>query len=740
MIENNKKVINLKAIFKQKLFPKGNNEEDDDYKIIKYEVTEGYKSPSGSSEIVVKGNALPEHYGVEIVFSLVQDNASENSFFCNNFIIDIPKTEKAIRQVLTKDCNVFKEEKYNLLYSIYKERLLFDLITSGPAYNDKSLNMQNKEAIKDLQKLVINSFVQSVLTKYGITNIDSSDLYNKYNIQVLQIIKSDPHVLVLDNFIGFKNAEDLIKSYNASKKTKSRLLSIGIEVIKQNEKSGNSCIAYKDAIKNMIFLLDFAQKNKNYEFIAQKTFSLLQNDGKIRVYQKDKELYIYSSYAWKAETTLSHNIFKFSSYKGKVIKNIERMIDSKEVEFGFKLAPEQREAVRKALVNKITIITGGPGTGKTSVINFIRSLAKEINKSSNILLCAPTGMAARRMTESTGYAAYTMHSAMNIKPPEEGSYIEIKDFNKLEGYDLIIVDEFSMVDMYLADAFFRALDTKNKVPSIVIIGDINQLPSVGAGNVLSDLIYSGKINSIRLSQVYRQKNESFIAVNAKHICSGHEKLDYGKGFSLIEEKTDEDTINSIKEIYAKSINKYGVDNVCVLVPFKNKKSYTNISTEGINSKLQEVANLSNSKAYRFYGKIYKQGDKVIQIKTQDNIANGDIGVISSISEENNQIKIKIDFGDLGEVEYDKKDMKFVDLAYSVTIHKSQGSEYKVVIMALTDEHKPMLKRNLTYTGITRAKDELYIVGSKNALSSSIRNKSKEERCTFLSQRIREKQN
>lgn len=735
---------NVKAVFLEKIYPK--DEEDDDYKIVKYMVTE---DPSGSDvpyEIKVKGYGIPEHYGAEFILEL--NNKEENEFgvtyTATNFTVDVPKTELGMKFALVKAAKVFREDKFNYFYGKYKERLVFNLIFDDKILKDPNITDVNIKAIRDFKAFVTLSFVKSIFTAYGLNLDIVKSLYTEYKEELIKILKTDPHMLVMKKVVPFNLAEGLVKKYNLKKNTKNRFLAIGLEVLRRNEQGGNfikisggSCIEYNKAVNAFVKIADI--ENIDTKKHAYNVFTELQKRNLVVPYMHKDKVYLYNADCFKSEVTLSDNIKKFLS-EGKInIRSLDKMIQKKEKDNGFTLAPEQRKAVMEGLTNKITVITGGPGTGKTTIINFIRSLMKSRNKNANILLCAPTGMAARRMTASTGFAAYTMHSAMNIKPPEEGNYIEIKDYNKLSNYDAIIVDEFSMVDMYLADAFFRAIDTSKKVPTVILIGDVNQLPSVGAGNVLSDIIQSVKVPTVILRAVYRQSSMSRIAVNASLICSGHTNLETGDDFKIIEKKNEEDSVAEIKKLYALFVNQYGAQNVSVLSPFRTRRSKT--GTESLNIPLQKIANSNNGKVYRFYGKEFVVGDRVMQSKTKDEIANGDIGVISNIKDKSGHVVVEIDFGDLGIVEYEKKDMKFVQPAYATTIHKSQGSEYKIVIMAISEEHSIMLKRNLVYTGITRAKEKVFVVGSKKALDRAIltAESKQERRLTFLSERIRQVQ-
>ena len=407
--------------------------------------------------------------------------------------------------------------------------------------------------------------------------------------------------------------------------------------------------------------------------------------------------------------------------------HLDYAIDQEERKLGFRLAPEQREAVKMGLTQKLCVITGGPGTGKTSVQKALLDLYKERYPAAKIACCAPTGKAARRMEQATGVRASTVHRALGLMANEDGQY---GDPEMLEA-DLVLVDEVSMLDVYLAEKLFRSVADKSR---LILVGDSDQLPSVGPGAVLKEIIASGLVPVVRLDQVFRQKNGSRIAANAKLIRHGNLSLEYGPDFEFYDSTDLSVSAEIIESLYLQETAKYGIDNVVLLSPYRQK---TETGANALNQRLQGKINPPmDGKSDAVHGqRRFRTGDKVMQIKNCEDINNGDIGYIKSITGTQSDSVVRIDFGDGRIVDYENSDLDMLDLGYACTVHKSQGSEYKSVIINLQCAHSVMLVRPLIYTAITRAKEKVLIVGERRALCTAIRRIDTEQRGTKLAQRI-----
>lgn len=369
----------IKGIFLEKIFPK-TDEDDDDFKIVKYLVT---SDPSGLEvpyQISVKGYGLPESLGIESTLYLKSKEESKygDTFICDKVIIDIPKTKIGMEITLTKTSKIISLDKFNKLYNQYKERTLYDLITDGPAYKDKLITQTNKEALEDFKNFLTNSFVRAIVFKAGLSEEVANGIVDSYKDKSIFILKTNPHALVLKKAISFSTAEELIKNYNASRKTLERFLSVGLESIRRAEKggkfikvSGASCIEYNHALKVAIEILDIADNDAIKKKMSD-VFIKLQELKLISPYIHGKKVYLYLADGFKAEVDLAENINKFIKQGNINIKNIDRMIENQENKNGFKLAPEQRKAVTAALTHKIAVITGGPGTGKSATSSTIK--------------------------------------------------------------------------------------------------------------------------------------------------------------------------------------------------------------------------------------------------------------------------------------------------------------------------------------------------------------------------------
>ncbi len=466
-------------------------------------------------------------------------------------------------------------------------------------------------------------------------------------------------------------------------------------------------------VKACLKILDTPQLTE--DMVANRAARLIYS-GKLISYQGN----VYRSKTAYAESNLAELLSRqMRSARSHSYGDLEADLDAEELRLKLKLAPEQREAVKMALTQGLSVITGGPGTGKSMILRAILDIYRRYNPRKEICLCAPTGRAARRMEQSTGLEASTIHKALGLMAGEDGDYGEPV---ALEA-DIILVDEVSMMDIYLAG---RLLEAVKSNAQIVLIGDSDQLPSVGPGAVLSEMIASARIPVVRLDRVFRQTDGSRIAVNAKLIRHGNLSLEYGSDFQFVDSANLSDSANRIAELYMQEVAKYGVDNVALLSPYRQK---TETGVNALNELLREMVNPPEAgKQEVTCGKRkFRTGDKVMQIKNYEDVNNGDIGYIRSIYKFGDESTICIDFGDGRTKEYDSSELDMIDLGYASTIHKSQGFEYRSVIINLQCAHHIMLTRPLVYTAITRGKEKVIIVGERRALCIAIKKTDTEKR-------------
>lgn len=411
------------------------------------------------------------------------------------------------------------------------------------------------------------------------------------------------------------------------------------------------------------------------------------------------------------------------------LDNYKPILEQVKKDLGLKLSQKQEVAVNEAFLRYLSVITGSPGTGKTTVLKMILEVYARLHPEHRVLLLAPTGRASRRMAESTGFrGAKTMHNALGLTNEEDEESREGQRQN-LDA-QLIIVDECSMVDMWLARQFFTRLKDGAK---IVLVGDPDQLPSVGAGNVFKEIISCGIVPVTMLDQIFRQSSDSFIAYNAKIINRGETNLYYGEDFTFIPAKNQEDTAAIIMEIYCQEADIHGVDRVQILSPFRKRGE---ASSDHLNAELREITNpfRSAEDEIRIGSNCYRAGDRIMQNKKTPNVSNGDLGFIRSVST-SDPVSAEVDFGDGRKFTYKAEDLSRLELAYATTIHKAMGSEYDVVIIPMLKAHSIMLSRNLFYTAITRAKKRVILVGQKAALFMAIHCNDVTRRNTLLGERI-----
>ena len=563
--------------------------------------------------------------------------------------------------------------------------------------------------------------VIAFLTPYGITPNRAIRLYKEYGNEAMDIVKQHRYKLCELAGIGFKTADKIAKNMGFDVLSAERISQGILYTLTDAETKGHICIEKSNFVKECLKILDTPEITEG--MIGKYANELIRNQ-KIYVYDGC----LYSSRTYTAEKMLAVYIkSQISINQNYSYSNLERELNMEEKTLRIKFAPEQREAVKTALINGLSIITGGPGTGKTMIQKAILDIYSRNNTGKIICCCAPTGRAARRMEESTGYSSSTIHKTLCLMAGEDGEYGTPESIDA----DLVLVDEASMLDIYLAGKLFSALKPQTQ---IVFVGDADQLPSVGPGAVLSEMIACGRIPTIRLEKVFRQTSGSRIATNAKLIKHGNLSMEYGNDFEFIDSSDISVSADLISQIYVEEVKKYGVDNVALLTPYRQK---TDTGANALNERIRDIVNPKSLHREEIsHGKqLFRCGDKVMQIKNHDDVNNGDIGYIIQIKKSGNEITAYIDFGDGRVKEYDSSELDMIDLGYASTIHKSQGSEYSSVIINLQKAHYIMLTRPLVYTAITRGKKHVIFVGERSALCTAIKRTDTEQRGTRLAKRL-----
>lgn len=447
---------------------------------------------------------------------------------------------------------------------------------------------------------------------------------------------------------------------------------------------------------------------------------------------------IYSKLRYETETGICSNIARLMLEGGSPVDGLEPLIAEYE-KCGIQLADRQREAICSVFSSPVSVITGGPGVGKTTVTKAILYVHEKVYGESSLpLLIAPTGKAARRLEDATKHTASTIHSAVGWR----GDDTPLMDADEPLAANLIIIDEASMVDQNIANLLLTKIESGSRV---VFIGDCDQLPSVGCGNVLGDIIASGVIPTTRLDVIFRQSGTNPIVANAHTINEGKSELVETNTFKFIETHTDDEAFKAACRLYLRCVKAYGVENVIILNPQRNN---TRLSVDAFNYELQSLLNPETPDAVCItVGKTkFRAGDRVMELKNGPDAKNGDVGCIREIAKrpdpDDPSVYMHyavIDFdGYSAPLEYTAEELKHVCLAWCTTVHKCQGMEYDTVIQIVSRSHPTMLKRNLVYTGITRAKKNVALIGERSAFAQAVKNDRKDIRYTLLANRLKSK--
>lgn len=567
------------------------------------------------------------------------------------------------------------------------------------------------EKQKDIKNVML--FLQG----YGVSTAYAAKIYRQYGKESIDTVKTNPYKLADDIWgIGFKTADTIASKMGYEKNDLRRLKSGVTYTLSHMAEEGNVYAEEEQLVKSAIELLDADEAP-----VRQAISEMLQSEDLIA----DAEA-IYMPPFYYAEVGTANRLNKLMDCVEGSLFNIIPDISVISKQTGVEYDEVQAEAIREAASSKVMVLTGGPGTGKTTTTQGIIAALKAMGL--RILLAAPTGRAAKRMSEATGMEAKTIHRLLEYNPKDG---YKRNDDNPLEG-DALIVDECSMIDLLLMNNLMKAIPAGMR---LVLVGDIDQLPSVGAGNVLRDIIDSKRIPVIRLTRIFRQAQENRIVMSAHAINKGvFPDTSNGKNtdFFFIQQEDPEQAVDTIVKLVKERLpNAYKrpTSDIQVLTPMQRGV----VGAANLNMALQTVLNPGQVSLNRS-GYSFRQGDRVMQLRNNydKEVFNGDLGYIERVDMEDRTLFVCFDGRT---VEYDVSELDELTLAYATTIHKSQGSEYPIVVMPVLMTHYVMLQRNLIYTGITRAKKICVLVGTKKALSFAIRNLSVLKRNTKLKERL-----
>ena len=562
----------------------------------------------------------------------------------------------------------------------------------------------------------------SMLAAYDVSASQAIRLRQKLGSDAQAMLTRFPYQVCERDLIDFDTADRLAQANGIPWDAPERLTAGLLHTLKLAESDGHLSMHKERLVRRALDLL--RTPAVTWKLVAQSAFEMIK-ESRLVLYHD----YVYRPIMAQAEQEVAEWICGMLQrdrlpYMG----DLDDEVDVQQKEMGFTFAQEQRNAIKAALTSPICIISGGPGTGKTSIQRAILNIYHKAFPKAEVVCCAPTGRAARKMEQSTGFEASTVHKTLNLQADEVH---QLQAAETLKA-DLVLVDEVSMMDMVTTWHLFSALPPGCR---LVLVGDADQLPSVGPGAVLHELLKCGKLPVVILDKVFRQSEGSIVAENAQRIRHGDEHLEFSDDFQFWDSPDVHQSAQLLARLYINEVAKYGVDNVALLSPFR-KKSETGV--HDMNKALHDIANPpSPDKAELELGQHrLRVGDKVMQLKNQDYASNGDIGYVRTAMRDSNGFLVEVDFGDDRVVAYEDADsLRQLDLAYANTIHKSQGSEYDAVLINIQNMHGRMLNRALFYTAETRAKRRVILVGDWDAVVRAIRAVDTSRRNTLLAVRI-----
>lgn len=563
------------------------------------------------------------------------------------------------------------------------------------------------------------------LAPFGVSMKKVAMIKEEFGDQSLQIVKTDPFQLCRIKGFGFMTVDSIARKTKVSLKHPMRYAGAINYVLDEARVSGHLFLSVDETVGRCYDLLN---SDCEAEVVSEGEIRQAISNERLesRIYVEGTRVYL--SYERMCEVKAAKRIVSMILQEDfEEIYDLDEKIDQAEQTLKQKLAPSQRKAVKLCLSHPISIMTGGPGSGKTTTLRFILDIYKKEYPSNEILLAAPTGRASRRMAEQTGMFASTLHSALGLITDEESP---LNDTELLPA-DLIVVDEFSMVDMRLA---YILLERIKPGAQLLIVGDADQLPSVGAGNVLREMIRSEKVPTAVLDTIFRQASNSRIIVNAHAINHNDTHLQYGDDFQMLEVQNAEDAAQLVVKNYLQEVSQHGLENVQILSPFRKRGA---VASNALNETIRDLVNPASKRKMELKcgSRVFRVGDRIMQTANRNGVSNGDVGLITGMVKVDDEVFVDIRLLDGRELRYSKDMMEDVEFSYCLTIHKSQGQEYPVIIVPLLKEHYIMLRRNLLYTAVTRAKAKVILIGQRQAVYIAIHKCDVGQRNTVLADRI-----
>lgn len=611
----------------------------------------------------------------------------------------------------------------------------FDVLDNSPEQLIKISGIGKKKLEKIICSWTENKnsrIIVAFFAQYGISVNVCLKIYSHYKEKSIERVKENPYILAKDIWgIGFKKADEVAIKLGVPMNSPLRINAAIVYTIQTLSNNGHTRYPYYETLpliqENIgdISLVDIAKRIQGLLLSGDDSPIILEDKaGTLLCEITPGEIYVSYKSIYNAEKSIAINIKRLiSAGKKSEISNIDRVVTNIENQMGLSFAPQQFDAIKMTMIEKFSVITGGPGTGKTTIAKAV--ITYFLQKKMKLMLVAPTGKAAKRLEESTGQPASTIHRLLKFT----GKSFGFDQDNKLE-VDALIIDESSMIDTFLMKALIQSVPTS---AIVVMLGDINQLPSIGAGNILKDIIESGKVAVTMLTEVYRQAQNSGIVMSAHKVNAGKSPIDKYSDYQFIESSSPEETVKRISALISVGLKRHyswfdPFTHCQILSPLY--KGITGINN--LNIRIQATLNANFNPLHTVIRNNwqYRVRDKVIQTKNnyKKDVFNGDTGVVVKIDKEDAFMEVSFD-GNI--IEYGFTELNELSPAYATSIHKSQGSEYPVVIIPIDYGHFVMLQRNLIYTAITRAKQMCIVIGDPKALNTAVKNDNIAKRHTGL---------
>lgn len=686
--------------------------------MIRFTAT-GYRLPlTNAVEISLDGEWTESKYGAQLAVShweeiIPRTVEGVRGYLASGLISGVG--EKTAGDIVDK----FGVNALDILEQCPERLLEVKGVTEAKLEKIKESYVQSR-AIRDLM---------TWLAPFKITPNTAMKIHQEFGAHSVSVIRRNPYELCRISGFGFIKVDEIARKTGCPPNDPTRIRGALFYILDESRGSGGHLFLgsdelCKEALSMLNAKLDADQTRLIEREVSDELYSVILSGGLIA----DSDS-IYLPRCFEAEDSVAKRVAEMLAERS-FNTNITAELTNIKRESGIILSKRQEDAVHMVFKHNLSIITGSPGTGKTTVLKAVIKLFQRL-RNGKILLTAPTGRASRRMAESTGYQnAKTLHSALGLVSSDDDK----SHLNKNESIDadLVIIDEFSMVDMWLASELFARLNSGTKV---VMVGDADQLPSVGAGNVFREFISCGLIPVTVLDEIFRQSKDSLIAHNAKIINENKTKLFYGSDFVFCQCDTPSQASLKIQRIYLDTAAREGVENVQILSPYREDGD---ASAQKLNEVIRELVNPASPDTPELKAghKVFRVNDRVMQTKNKGGVSNGDVGFVRAIRWNNEKEQtLTIEFSDSRFVEYAPSDLGIIELAYAMTIHKAMGSEYETVIIPVLSSHMVLLYRNLIYTAITRAKRRVYLVGQKSSLIIAIHKNRTDHRNTLLGQRI-----